>query len=84
MSQAQTISFSQMAEFILGYVGQANVKADDLSLAIALGAREFLRAIKDGRLLVTEAAPPQEQNAMPNVLGSDGIIPASVSGAPQT
>lgn len=83
MSQAQTISFSQMAEFILGYVGQANVKADDLSLAIALGAREFLRAIKDGRLVVTEVAQA-ETNAMPNVTGSEGIIPASVTGAPPT
>lgn len=80
MSQGQTVTFPQMADIILGYVAQANVKADDMNLAIAQGAREFLRAIKDGRLLVTEV-PLAEANVIPNVPGSDGIIPESVSGA---
>lgn len=76
MSQVEV---SKLAEFALGAIAQAQITMDDNSLAFAQATRRFLRAVASGELVVSPPAPPA-----PPINGSDGVVPASVSGAPQT
>ena len=83
MTQRQ-ITAAQLATYTLACVDRVQVNADDNTLAVTQAARILLRGIADGSLIVSRAPPLQPENALPNVNGADGIIPASVSGAPQT
>ncbi len=78
------ITTAQLATYLLACVDRVQVPADDNTLTVTQAARSLLRGIADGSLEVTQTAPPAEAgNALPNVNGADGIIPASASGAPQ-
>ena len=84
MAQRQ-ISAAQLATYLLACVDKVQVAADDNTLAVTQAARSLLRGIADGTFLVAPAQVPEPTgNALPDVNGAEGIVPASVSGAPQT
>lgn len=80
----RTITTAQLSTYLLSCVDRVQISADDNTLAVTQAARSLLRGIADGSLTVTQTAPAEPAgNALPNVNGADGVIPASVSGAPQ-
>lgn len=85
MAPQRTATPAQLATYLLACVDRVQVSADDNTLAYTQAARSLLHGIVDGSLTVAQTAAPEPVgNAMPNVNGADGVIPASVSGAPQT
>lgn len=82
---ARQITTAQLATYLLACVDRVQVSADDNTLAVTQAARSFLRGIADGSFAISQVMPAEpEGNALPNVNGADGVVPASVSGAPQT
>lgn len=73
------VSAPKLAEFALAAIAQASIPMDDVSLAMAQATRQFLRMIQGGALVVNPPAPPPAP-----INGSEGVVPASVSGAPQS
>ena len=53
MSQI-TVTYNRLAEVALAVMGQAQIKADDESLALATAARQMLHQIAQGQLAVGE------------------------------
>lgn len=82
---ARQISAAQLATYALACIDRVQVSADDNTLTVTQAARSLLRGIADGSLVISQAAAELPAgNAIPNVNGADGIVPASMSGAPQT
>lgn len=82
---AQNISAAQLAGYALACIDKVQISADEQTLAVTQATRQLLRGIADGTFIVQQAVQP----APPALSGgpaaqSDGVIPASVSGAPQT
>jgi hypothetical protein len=69
-----TVPPSKLAEIALSAMAQANVKADDETLAMVTGARRFLRAIMDETLIVVEN--PGFQGETPDASEPDSLPPA--------
>lgn len=73
-----TVPFAKLAEIALAVMGQAQVKADDETLAMVQGARTFLRGVAQGQLIVgplpevPPKAPPTPKRQLP-ARGSEGV-----------
>lgn len=72
------VPFAKLAEIALSVMGQAQIKADDDTIALVQGARSFLHAVVQGSLVVQ--AVPTEAASTASAAGparmSDGVVPA--------
>lgn len=53
------VTYAQLAQVALSTMAGASVPADDRTLALVQGTRQFLRQIADGTLAIVEANPQQ-------------------------